>query len=207
MTGNESQRQSYVTTDGQSASLSRCQAPIWGPKPDFYCCQTIVGLLMCGALYDERTGPSFTIPAVPCQHSHSRVRVRGSLRLESPPTWRIWSPYLYPLGTGWSSYTPRHCIPPTVACDSQGYSGNSSPPPRGESPARIRNDSCSSLYILGTDRTGNAACNTSSILVRVRCLAMVMILLCLHSRYLAMVTSLSLLFLLCANVLYLDNFK
>jgi hypothetical protein len=29
------QSQSYITTDGQLASLSRCQAPIWSPWPDF----------------------------------------------------------------------------------------------------------------------------------------------------------------------------
>jgi hypothetical protein len=30
------------------------------------------------------------------------------LRFETPPTWRAKSPYLYPPGTGWPSYTPRH---------------------------------------------------------------------------------------------------
>jgi hypothetical protein len=37
----------------------------------------------------------------------------GSLtrhRTESP-TWRARSPYLYPPGTGWPSYTPRHWVP------------------------------------------------------------------------------------------------
>jgi hypothetical protein len=29
---------SYVTTDGQSASLSSNKAPIWGLKPDFHYC-------------------------------------------------------------------------------------------------------------------------------------------------------------------------
>jgi hypothetical protein len=28
--------ESYITTDGQSVSLSWGQAPIWGPRPDFY---------------------------------------------------------------------------------------------------------------------------------------------------------------------------
>jgi hypothetical protein len=32
-----------------------------------------------------------------------------------PPTWRIRSPYLYPLETGWPSYTPRHWVPVLVA--------------------------------------------------------------------------------------------
>jgi hypothetical protein len=35
------QSQSYVTTDGQSASLSWNKAPIWGLRPDFYYCQTV----------------------------------------------------------------------------------------------------------------------------------------------------------------------
>jgi hypothetical protein len=30
---------------------------------------------------------------------------------DSPPTWRTRSPCLYPLGTGWPSYTPRHWVP------------------------------------------------------------------------------------------------
>jgi hypothetical protein len=46
----QSQGQSYVTTDGQSSSLSWCQAPIWGLRPDFYYCQTVAGFLMWGAL-------------------------------------------------------------------------------------------------------------------------------------------------------------
>jgi hypothetical protein len=33
------------------------------------------------------------------------------LRFETPPAWRTRSPYLYPPGTGWPSYTPRHWIP------------------------------------------------------------------------------------------------
>jgi hypothetical protein len=30
------------------------------------------------------------------------------LRFETPPAWRARSPYLYPPGTGWPGYTPRH---------------------------------------------------------------------------------------------------
>jgi hypothetical protein len=62
-----SQSQNYVTADGESASLSWNKAPIWGLWPDFYYCQTVSGLLMCGALSDERTGLSFTIVAGPRQ--------------------------------------------------------------------------------------------------------------------------------------------
>jgi hypothetical protein len=63
----QSRSQSYVTTDGQSARLSWCKAPVWGPRPDFYYCQTVAGLLMWDALSDEKTGLSFTIAAGPCQ--------------------------------------------------------------------------------------------------------------------------------------------
>jgi hypothetical protein len=67
--------QSYVTTDGQSASLSWNKAPIWGLRPDIYYCQIVAGLLIWGALSDERTGLWFTTAAGPRQCSHSRVQV------------------------------------------------------------------------------------------------------------------------------------
>jgi hypothetical protein len=71
----KAESESYDTTDGQSASLSWNKAPVWGLRPDFYYCQTVAGLLMWGALSDERTGLSFTFAAGPCQRTHSRVRV------------------------------------------------------------------------------------------------------------------------------------
>jgi hypothetical protein len=33
------------------------------------------------------------------------------LRFETPPTWRARPSYLYPSGTGWPSYVPRHWVP------------------------------------------------------------------------------------------------
>jgi hypothetical protein len=43
------------------------------------------------------------------------------LRFETPATWRARSPYLYPPGTGWPGYTPRHWVrfpsPPTSRRD------------------------------------------------------------------------------------------
>jgi hypothetical protein len=62
--------ESYVTTDGQSASLSWNETSIWGLRPDFYYCQTVASLLMWGDLFDERrTSLSFTIAAGAC-HRH-----------------------------------------------------------------------------------------------------------------------------------------
>jgi hypothetical protein len=116
------QSQSYVTT--------WCQAPIWGPKPDFYYCQRVSDLLMWGALSDERTGLSFTIAVGPRQRSHWRVRVpRDSwpyftvsdsrLPLPGGPGPRIYMPQekgdpVIPPGTGFH-FRPSY--------DSQGYGG------------------------------------------------------------------------------------
>jgi hypothetical protein len=59
----QSQSQSYVTTDGQSASLLWYKAHIWGFGPDLYYSQTLESLLW-SALSDERTGLSFASVAV-----------------------------------------------------------------------------------------------------------------------------------------------
>jgi hypothetical protein len=70
-----SESESYVTTDGQSASLSWNKAPIWGLLPDLYYCLSVAGLLMWGALSDERSGLSLVIATGPRQRSLSRVPV------------------------------------------------------------------------------------------------------------------------------------
>jgi hypothetical protein len=96
---NSSESESYVMTDGQSASLSRNIAPIWDLRPDSYYCQTVAGLLMWGALPDVRTGLWFTIAAGVRRRSHSRVQVPwdswsyftvsdSRLPFSSPPTTR-----------------------------------------------------------------------------------------------------------------------
>jgi hypothetical protein len=94
-----SESESYVTTDGQPASLSWNKAPFWGLRPDLYYCQTVADLLIWRALSDERTGLSFTIAAGPRQRSHFRVRFPwdswpyftvsdSRLPFSSPPTTR-----------------------------------------------------------------------------------------------------------------------
>jgi hypothetical protein len=91
--------ESYVTTDGQSASLSWNKAPFWGLRPDLDYSQTVARLLIWGALSDERTDLSFAIAAGPRQRSHYRVRVPlysrpyftvsdSRLLFSSPPTTR-----------------------------------------------------------------------------------------------------------------------
>jgi hypothetical protein len=56
---NSDQSQIYVTTDGPSAVLSWNKTPILGLRPDIYHCETVAGLLMWGALSEEKTGRSF----------------------------------------------------------------------------------------------------------------------------------------------------
>jgi hypothetical protein len=67
-----------LTTDGQSASVSCCQAPIWGLRPDFYYCQTVAGLSLWGALCEERMGLPFTVAAGPRQCSLRGSEYRGT---------------------------------------------------------------------------------------------------------------------------------
>jgi hypothetical protein len=62
-------------------------------------------------------GLSFTIAAVFSSAVILRFESRGAhdhilyrLRFETPPTWRTRSLYLYPPGTGWPGFTPRHWV-------------------------------------------------------------------------------------------------
>jgi hypothetical protein len=126
----QSQSQSYVTTDGQSASLSWCQAPTWGVRPDFYYCQTVVGLLMWVALSDERTGLPVTIAAGPHHRSHSWVRVpRDSWPYFTVSDSRLPQsggpdPGIYiPQEQGGPVIPPGTGLPFVAFYDSQGYGG------------------------------------------------------------------------------------
>jgi hypothetical protein len=109
--------ESYVTTGGQSASLSWYKAPIRGLRPDFFFLSeygirlTVTFLIPWGALSDERTGLSFVCAAAPCQRSLSRVLVPWDLRtyftvsdlrlpFSSPPTARrVTVEVFYPAST------------------------------------------------------------------------------------------------------------
>jgi hypothetical protein len=91
--------------------LEKKKAPIWGLRPDFYYCQTVAGLLIWGALFDERTGLSFTIAAGPQQRSLSRNRVPWDSRpyftvsdmrlpfLSPPTTRRVTVEVFHPVST------------------------------------------------------------------------------------------------------------
>jgi hypothetical protein len=55
-------------------------------RPDFSCCRTVAGLLIRGALSDERTGLSFISAPGPRQRSHFRARV----------SWNSWPTFSVP---------------------------------------------------------------------------------------------------------------
>jgi hypothetical protein len=105
------QSQSYVTTDGQSVSLSWCQASIWGLRPDLYYCQIVAGFLMRGALSDERTGLQFTIVAGSRQRSHSWVRAPRDSR---PYSTVSYSRLRQPGGPGSRIYIPQEQSGPVI---------------------------------------------------------------------------------------------
>jgi hypothetical protein len=65
-------------TDSLSASLSWYQAPTWDPQPIFPILFLIIflavsGLLMWGALSDEKSGLYFSVFAGHRQHSLSQI--------------------------------------------------------------------------------------------------------------------------------------
>jgi hypothetical protein len=102
---------------------------------------TIAGFFMWDTLSDERTRLQFTctVASGPCQSSHSWVEVPQNSRpyftvsSETSPTWRARSPYLYPPGTGWPSYTPGHWVPFCRLLQLAGMRWRySNPPPHGE---------------------------------------------------------------------------
>jgi hypothetical protein len=137
-TQSESESESYITTNGQSASLSWNKAPVWGSRPDFYYCQTVAGLLMWGTLSDERTGLPSAIASGPRHRSHFWVRVSWDSR-----------PYF----TVSDSRLSFSSAPTTRRATVEVFE-----------PASTRSYYVSSLYNSGTNRIEITVSNSSSIL-------------------------------------------
>jgi hypothetical protein len=72
--GTQGSGSDYFVTDGQSANLSRCLAPVWGPWPDLYYGRTFEVFMLRGALPGERMDPYF-IHTVCCHSSPSPVEL------------------------------------------------------------------------------------------------------------------------------------
>jgi hypothetical protein len=121
----QSQSQSFFTTSDLPPIISSWRQAPWDSRPVIFLTEHLRSSSLCNILFEDRMCLSFTIAAGPRQCNHSRVQVpQGlktifyTLRFETLPTWRVRSPYLYPEGTGWPSYTPRHWVtfssPPTT---------------------------------------------------------------------------------------------
>jgi hypothetical protein len=152
---------------GQSILVSR---PIWGPRPDFCYCQTIVSMFMGGALFDERMDLSFTISVDPRQYSHSRV---GLPQPGSPgPLFifpRNWVVQLYP--RHWvpfsSSPTTRRTLVKVLSSQSEllyDWQFTANQFVLAPIPLRIttRDTTLFSLCNFGTDRTDNTSTSSST---------------------------------------------
>jgi hypothetical protein len=102
---------------------------------------------------------STVIPRSESRGTHNHI-LQSQIR--DSPTWRGKSPYLflYPLGIGWPSYTPRHWVPfsspPTTRRATVGVFEPAST--RGLLKAPIRFP----VYSLGADPTENTASNSCS---------------------------------------------
>jgi hypothetical protein len=94
--------ESYDMIDDQSTSLSLNKAPIWDLRSEFYYCRTVAGLLILGALSDERTGLSFTTAAGTRQRSHLRSESRGICNYITVSDSRL--PFSSPLRLAWSRW-------------------------------------------------------------------------------------------------------
>jgi hypothetical protein len=116
-----SQCQCYVLIDGQCVLVSGTHL---GPMTKLLLLPDSYGFVDVGRLIWSEDG-SVVSTAAPFQHSHSQVRVQQDSwpyftvsTLVLLPTWRARSLYLYSLGTGWPSYTPRNWICSLLASSS-----------------------------------------------------------------------------------------
>jgi hypothetical protein len=122
------QSQSYLTTDGQSESLFWCRATIRARDQFFFLTEIFLRQLrVCYFVAPSLTRgrvSNLLVQSAVTLGSKSRRSVTISYCSFETPIWRARSPYLYPPGTGWLSYTPGALGSLFIASyDSQGYGG------------------------------------------------------------------------------------
>jgi hypothetical protein len=99
--------------DGQSASLSLCQAPIWRSWTDFTVIRQLrvswcgAASLMRGRVYSLQMLLILESTVILGSESHGTLDHILLSQIWDSPTWRARFLYLYPPGTEWLSYTPR----------------------------------------------------------------------------------------------------
>jgi hypothetical protein len=116
------QSRSYLTTDGQSTSLSRFQASIWGTRPILLFSSTEIinscGFLIVRHLLWRKDGCYLLVQlflgfaSAGCSRAEALQNLwqYSAVSHETPPTWMARSPYLYPPDTEWPSYIPGHWV-------------------------------------------------------------------------------------------------
>jgi hypothetical protein len=106
---------SYFTTDSQSVSqYGLVSSTLMELVTRHYflsecCCLKFAVLFLWAALSDERTGLKFSVQSLNGPSRAEPVTILYYLIWNSPNL-KARFPYLYPPGTGWSSYTPRHWV-------------------------------------------------------------------------------------------------
>jgi hypothetical protein len=79
-------------------------SPIWGSRPDFYYCHTVAPSLTRGRV--SRLQLLLVVASAAILWSESRGTYYHILLTQ----WARF-PYLFPRGTRWTSYSPRHWVP------------------------------------------------------------------------------------------------
>jgi hypothetical protein len=110
-----SQSQSYLTTDGQSASLSWFQATIRAHDQFFFLLEIFfrrlqVCCFVAPSLMRGRVCNLLFLLVLTCAVQRDSRPYFIVQILETPPTWRARSQYLYPPGAGWPRYTPGYWV-------------------------------------------------------------------------------------------------
>jgi hypothetical protein len=161
--------------------------PHLGLKTTFLLLWDSWGLLIWGAHSNEESVVYNCCWSSPIQSfwnpSPAKLMILLSQIRESP-TWRARSPslHVYPAGTGWPGYTPKHrALFRRVLRLARLRWRYSTPPPHGLL-TLTDNGSSSSLYSLGKDRTENTTSSISSI---VACVSVAAIMWRLLSHFLA----------------------
>jgi hypothetical protein len=104
---------SYFTTDGQSVCLGiehPCETCNQILLPVGMFLSEICGFVSVGRPH-WREDVSAICSVITQWFGSIRPRNHTLLSHQTPPTWRTRFPYLYPPGTEWPSYTPRHWVP------------------------------------------------------------------------------------------------
>jgi hypothetical protein len=113
----DSGSETYVTTDGQSASLSCNKAPIWGLRPDFITMRQL-RVCWCGALSLTRRRVCrlqllLVLASAVILGSDSRGTRDHILlsQIRDSPNLQGKAPVFISPGREWSGYTHRHWVP------------------------------------------------------------------------------------------------